>query len=712
MPVLKKIKNNHEIIIICADNDHTTTDNPGLKKAVAAASKFKLQIVYPVDIAGSDFNDMMIEQGINSVRERIAKPEAPGSIKVLEVKEKPDKAPGKKKDVSIIIRGGNLPEEVETCQEVMRQAGDIFERGGELFRAVPVKNVPSQKIKRSPNSMILQKISSKWLKLYLSGKVGFSRIYKGNFESCNCPLEISDSICANAGDWNLPYLTGLLECPTVTPDGRIIKDKGYDAETGLLLIDDLDINVEDKPAKEDIEQAMATVHDIISEYEFETKVDYAVAFSAILTSVTRRVLPTSPFFAIDATKAGSGKTKFAECLSTVGTGRNPTLLNIPPNEPKEEEKRYDSVLIAGDSVILVDNVEHTVKSDRLCSIGTQESVGARLLGFSKFLTLPSNSMWIFTGNNIQFAGDITRRVLKTRINTKTENPEEREFEKDCKQYTVDNRKQIVEAVITVLKAYHQADDKPKLSAYGSYEEWSKFIRGACMWLGLADPVEAKRNIQNDDYEKNRLTALLESWYQAFGNEGLTVKQVCDKCGDIKENPKCEGLKDILFAYFPVKKDGSLNSTSIGKFISKNNGTIENGYFFEKCGNFRNTTLWRCQTLTVINDAENASQTHTQQLSEKTDANPPSVGLCGFVRNPVCEGKKNSIPVDNVTGDLSGYEQTHTNPHKQDNILEAQENDSVGLEPDICFNCKSELIEHPETGNSVCPVCHPIKDLAN
>lgn len=58
-------------ITICADNDHTKTDNTGLIKGRECAEKYHLALRYPKDIQGTDFNDLAAEKGLDAVRATI-----------------------------------------------------------------------------------------------------------------------------------------------------------------------------------------------------------------------------------------------------------------------------------------------------------------------------------------------------------------------------------------------------------------------------------------------------------------------------------------------------------------------------------------------------------------------------------------------------------------------------------------------------------------
>jgi putative DNA primase/helicase len=62
-------------LVICADDDRETPDNPGLTKAIAAARAVNGLLAVPKfdDPAGkTDFNDLAIEQGLDAVRKQIS----------------------------------------------------------------------------------------------------------------------------------------------------------------------------------------------------------------------------------------------------------------------------------------------------------------------------------------------------------------------------------------------------------------------------------------------------------------------------------------------------------------------------------------------------------------------------------------------------------------------------------------------------------------
>ena len=75
-------------MIICADNDRLTADNPGIRHATAAATAINAGLVipqFPGDM-GTDFNDLMHISGIQAVRamlEAMTKPATPPTVETV-----------------------------------------------------------------------------------------------------------------------------------------------------------------------------------------------------------------------------------------------------------------------------------------------------------------------------------------------------------------------------------------------------------------------------------------------------------------------------------------------------------------------------------------------------------------------------------------------------------------------------------------------------
>src|SRR5262245_8479379 len=131
-----------------------------------------------------------------------------------------------------------------------------------------------------------------------------------------------------------------------------------------------------------------------------------------------------PLFAMRATTRGSGKGLLADVVSIIGTGRAaPRWPQVTTDE--EERKRLLTVALAGYAVIHIDNVVRPLGSPALDLALTASSVADALLGTNESRAVPLSTVWLASGNNMQFHGDTARRIVPIDLAPKMERPEER-----------------------------------------------------------------------------------------------------------------------------------------------------------------------------------------------------------------------------------------------------------------------------------------------
>ncbi|HWX49965.1 MAG TPA: hypothetical protein VNZ61_18110, partial [Roseomonas sp.] len=167
--------------------------------------------------------------------------------------------------------------------------------------------------------------------------------------SIDAPLTVAATYLQRRGKWRLPVLAGLINAPTLRPDGSILSKPGYDPATALLLGTD-GVNfpaVPDEPDWEEGREALSVLMRLIETFPFVSDTDRAVALSAMLTSAIRRSLPTAPLHAFTAPTAGSGKSMLVDLASVITTGREAGVIAQGKTE-EELEKRLGALLLAGD----------------------------------------------------------------------------------------------------------------------------------------------------------------------------------------------------------------------------------------------------------------------------------------------------------------------------------------------------------------------------
>ena len=120
--------------------------------------------------------------------------------------------------------------------------------------------------------------------------------------------------------------------------------------------------------------------------------------------MVRRSLPTAPAIAYTAPVAGSGKTLLADSVGWIAHRVKPAHMPFATGRD-EFRKLLLSILLDGDSIALLDNVDRPLQSAELCNLLTTDRYGDRILGESRRVKLDARVMVLVTGNNIQLVGD-------------------------------------------------------------------------------------------------------------------------------------------------------------------------------------------------------------------------------------------------------------------------------------------------------------------
>jgi len=500
----------------------------------------------------------------------------------------------------IRIVDGSLPDQIDQAEKILmerlRMNGNgngerIFQKNGILIRIVE-GGKKKMGIERDEKSLYLIDVDANNLVEQFTRAIRWEKFDSrmDDFRVVDCPKKIAETYLSRK-EWGIPELSGMIGAPTLRPDGSILDKQGYDEETGLLFVPGnlRDCKIPENPTKKDAIKAMEKIWNVLKEFPFVEREDASVAVSAILTGLIRQTLPTAPLHSFSAPHPGSGKTLLADLVSLIATGKFVTKVSQPKTK-EEEDKVFCSLLIGGDPIVCIDNISRPVESDVLCTILSEQKYKGRLLGKSQMLDLATNVFWLASGNNLIFRGDITTRCLLCNINARVEDPTSRTFEiKNIREYTLEHRKELVEAGLTILRAYHLQTEKINLPNYGRFEIWSRRVREAMVWGGMEDPCKSRKKIERGDSVRDELFEFLFAWYECFGSEPkvmLEVKKWFDTAvGDKKEK--------FLWAVprNKNKKDGDVDWKSLPYFMRKYVGRIERGYCLQCEERTENGTPW-------------------------------------------------------------------------------------------------------------------------
>lgn len=474
----------------------------------------------------------------------------------------------------IFVQGGNLPSEVDEAEEALLAAGlGVYQRGENLVRVVRLpQSEGDDGVQRPSGALLIHPVSAAWLREKFAISAVWMKYGKEEPYPINPPTEHARALLARVGEWHAPVLRGVVSCPTMRADGTILQDPGYDPASGLLYDPGGVVfpQVPETPTRADAQEAMRVLKKPFREYQLPTPADWSVLLAAVVTSVIRRVLPSSPLFAIDAPTAGSGKTLMCEAVGVIASGYKPTIIS-QGKTPEEDEKRLASILMAGDAVLVIDNCERQLGGDTLCSMLTSEIIASRILGKSEMKQVLTNVLVMATGNNLEVVGDLGRRTLVCRIDTGAERPDQIEHSFELIDEVLADRPRLVVAALTILRAYVVAGKPNRMIPMGSFEGWN-LVREALVWLGEEDPAVTRESVIADDPRKNELAELLELWAEALGGRSIILAELADEAAKSPRS-KTAALHQALAerTYKQV-----FNTRSVGRYLSKHKDRLVGG----------------------------------------------------------------------------------------------------------------------------------------
>jgi len=405
-------------------------------------------------------------------------------------------------------------------------------------------------------------------------------------------------------------LQGIVDSPTIRPDGSLVLEPGFDRESGLYA--DFDIQdwkpdlIPENPSRFDAMTAAHRLLEVVSESQFAGSLDSAIWLALVLTIVGRAyVAGNVPLFGLTANHRGTGKGTQVDLASIIATGLAPAKWapvsgRRAEDVADEERKRLMSVALAGLRVLCIDNVEadQAVGSSALESAltnggdSTPGTISDRILGESRTSgTVPWRTVVIATGNNLKFRGDMPRRAVLCKLQTDELEPELHEYKlhPDPQRYVHEHRKEMLAAVLTILSAHHRAKESAGAAAEGtaeqvargqavvirpwvnSYGNWSDFVRSAIVWaLGDAalDPWLGNAAVKKDAVpEQAEAMEFLKAWHGMFGSREVTtaaIDKACDTAdgGDAKAAALEEAARHIGIAE-PKRGDLAINRRSLG-----------------------------------------------------------------------------------------------------------------------------------------------------
>ena len=444
------------------------------------------------------------------------------------------------------------------------------------------------------------------------------------------------------GEWqHIPPIVGIVQTPVMTATGDVLEAPGYDSHSGLYYAPRCEFpRVPQKPHRDDARAACEALLEVICDMPF-TRPEHRLGWLAAMITPAARFAyhGPAPLFAFDANAAGSGKSLAADTIGYVHTGDRLPRTSFPADD-EEMRKRITSIALAGEPLVLLDNINRPLGGAALDAALTATSWSDRILGRSEMTgSIPLTTVWFATGNNLVLADDTPRRTLHMRIDCLQEDPEAR---KDFKhpnllEWVRQERGRLAVAVTTILRAYHLAGRPDQsLPEWGSYEAWSRLVRHAIVWCGYDDPAKSRLEFKRSlDRDATELQLFMAAWDEVDPqHRGVTTSNALKAAG-----PHHEAMNAIAAVF--SKPGEPANVRTIGMKLHHMQGRVCGGRRFVRTDS-KAGAVWRVETIGESAQIGQAGLGGTR-------------GTSGTKTTPSCDSRKNDsscFPIHTVAAGIS------------------------------------------------------------
>lgn len=428
--------------------------------------------------------------------------------------------------------------DLSTLEAVAALANDpnIFNRDGTLVHVVRARGEP-ERIAITAGTARVRELSRPTVAERMAGTADFySYDMKQGAWVKKYPKEQLVSAVYSRGHWDgIPTLAGLIETPTLRPDGSIVHVTGYDEVTGYVYAPQRTFPaVLENPTQADAMKAYLALFEAFQDFPVSgVGASRALPVALILTLVGRPAIKGAvPAFLFDASTAGSGKSLQSQCASIIAQGREIAVATWS-DKPEEVEKVLGGYAMNGAPAILFDNVNGSFGCGPLDKVLTcGDKVSMRVLGSTGQPEVSWRSVIIANGNNVGIQTDTSRRTLIQRLEPMMENPEDRPESTyripNLKEWCHANHPRLVVEALNLLRGYIIAG-KPNmgLKNWGSFEEFTKLIASAIVWAGGPNILAARvKESGEEDEGTTALRIIMRDWPR-LGENGSTAKNAVE-----------------------------------------------------------------------------------------------------------------------------------------------------------------------------------------
>lgn len=415
------------------------------------------------------------------------------------------------------VRGGTIP--------------DTYVRNGEL---VQVAEVSGDTLNEQQHGLkhTIQGIGPDSLRRLLARHADVYRMKAGkkDEEPSEVPASPTVAICKavlTETRWpGVQPLANLVGAPVLRPDGTVLQDPGYDLATTFYYAPHSDLpHIPDTPTTQQVADALDfLLSHVIGDFPWASDSDranyVALLVSPILRSYTGGLMPLG---AISAADRGSGKTLLADIIGTLyGATVRPWV-----SDDDELRKAITAALMGSSAVITFDNVGDTdsVEAPTLAKLLTSPAWDDRVLGRSEQARLTNDRLWLVTGNNIRFGGDIAQRTVLVHLDPQCARPDLRSGFRipDLDEWLEDpeHRAHLLHCLLLLARAWIVGGAPRADIAMRSFRRWARSLGGFLAFHGIDGFLSNASQLEQQDEEAAAWSGFLTTWLERYGSAPKT-----------------------------------------------------------------------------------------------------------------------------------------------------------------------------------------------
>lgn len=328
----------------------------------------------------------------------------------------------------------------------------------------------------------------------------------------------------------VPPLVNIVGAPVLRPDGSILQDPGYDPATRLYYAPQFPVDrIPDLPDIVDVRRARNFLLNVVlGDFPWATAADLANYMALLISPILRPYIGgVTPLGAISASDRGSGKTLLTDIIGSLyGATVRPWV-----SDDDELRKAVTSTLMSSNAVVVFDNVGEydAVEAPTLAKLLTSPVWDDRILGRSEEARLVNDRLWLVTGNNIRFGGDIAQRTVLVHLDPNCPRPDLRSgfIIPDLDEWleNSNNRAKVLHALLVLVRAWIVAGAPRENHQMRSFRRWACAMGGFLNFHELPGFLTNRDELEAQDDEATSWAAFLATWFSKFGSTPKTATDI-------------------------------------------------------------------------------------------------------------------------------------------------------------------------------------------